>query len=90
VWTTYQLTSRLRVGAGLNFRSKQKPTRVDWNVPSYVTTDLMAEYKFDFDRLTLKANLTNVTDKLYADQLYPGHYIPGAGRTLQVTASLKF
>ena len=90
VWTTYQLTSRLRVGAGLNFRSKQKPTRVDWNVPSYVTTDLMAEYKFDFDRLTLKANLTNVTDKLYADQLYPGHYIPGAGRTLQVTASLRF
>ena len=90
VWTTYQLTPKLRLGAGLNFRSQQKPTRVDWSVPSYVTADLMAEYKFDFDRLTLKANLSNVTDKLYADQLYPGHYIPGAGRTLQVTASLKF
>ena len=90
VWTTYQFTPRLRLGAGLNFRGKQKPTRVEWTVPSYVTADLMAEYKFDFDRLTLKANLTNVTDKLYADQLYPAHYIPGAGRTLQVTASLKF
>ncbi len=90
VWTTYQITPKLRLGAGLNFRSQQKPTRVDWSVPSYVTADLMAEYKFDFDRLTLKANLSNVTDKLYADQLYPGHYIPGAGRTLQVTASLKF
>ena len=90
VWTTYQLTPKLRVGAGLNFRSQQKPTRVEWNVPSYVTGDLMAEYKFDFDRLTLKANLSNVTNKLYADQLYPAHYIPGAGRTLQVTASLKF
>ncbi|OOG86094.1 TonB-dependent siderophore receptor [Hydrogenophaga sp. A37] len=90
VWTTYQLTPKLRVGAGLNFRSQQKPTRVEWNVPSYVTGDLMAEYKFDFDRLTLKANLSNITNKLYADQLYPGHYIPGAGRTLQVTASLKF
>jgi len=55
-----------------------------------VTADLMAEYKFDFDRITLKANLTNVTNKLYADQLYPGHYIAGAGRTLQVTASIKF
>jgi len=90
VWTTYQFTPKLRLGAGLNFRGKQSPTRVEWTVPSYVTTDLMAEYKFDFDRLTLKANLSNITDKLYADQLYPGHYIPGAGRTLQVTASLKF
>jgi catecholate siderophore receptor len=90
VWTTYQFTPRLRLGAGLNFRSQQKPTRVEWSVPSYVTADLMAEYKFDFDRLTLKANLSNVTDKLYADQLYPAHYVPGAGRTLQVTASLKF
>jgi catecholate siderophore receptor len=90
VWTTYQFTPKLRLGAGLNFRGKQSPTRVEWTVPSYVTADLMAEYKFDFDRLTLKANLSNITDKLYADQLYPGHYIPGAGRTLQVTASLKF
>ena len=90
VWTTYQFTPRLRLGAGLNFRGKQAPTRVAWNVPSYVTADLMAEYAFDFDRLTLKANLSNVTDKLYADQLYPAHYVPGAGRTLQVTASLKF
>ncbi|MEZ5647005.1 MAG: TonB-dependent receptor [Burkholderiaceae bacterium] len=90
VWTTYQFTPRLRLGAGLNFRGKQKPTRVEWTVPAYVTADLMAEYTFDFERLSIKANLTNVTDKLYADQLYPGHYIPGAGRTLQVTASLKF
>lgn len=90
VWTTYQLTPKLRLGGGLNFRGKQKPTRAEFNVPSYVTADLMAEYKFDFDKLVLKANLSNVTNKLYADQLYPAHYIPGAGRMLQVTASLKF
>ncbi len=90
VWTTYQLTPKFRVGGGLNFRSKQTPTRVEFNVPGYVTADLMAEYRFDFDRLAIKANLSNVTNKLYADQLYPAHYVPGAGRTLQVTASLKF
>jgi catecholate siderophore receptor len=55
-----------------------------------VTADLMAEYRFAFEDLILKANLTNVANKLYADQLYPAHYVPGAGRTLQVTASLKF
>jgi catecholate siderophore receptor len=59
-------------------------------VPSWVTADLMAEYKFDFDKLTLKANLSNITNKLYADQLYAGHYIPGAGRVFQLTANLKF
>ena len=90
VWSTWQLTPRLRMGAGLNFRSKQKPLRSEFNVPSYVTADLMAEYRFDFENLVIKANLTNVTNKLYADALYPAHYVPGAGRTLQVTASLKF
>jgi catecholate siderophore receptor len=90
VWTTYQFTPQLRLGAGLNFRGKQRPTRVAFSVPSYVTADLMAEYTFDFERISLKANLTNISNKLYADQLYPGHYVPGAGRTLQVTASLKF
>jgi catecholate siderophore receptor len=90
LWSTYQVTPQLRMGAGLNFRSKQAPTRAEFNVPSYVTGDVMVEYKFDFDKLVLKANLSNVSNKLYADQLYPGHYVPGAGRNLQVTASLKF
>ena len=90
VWSTWQVTPKFRFGTGLNFRSKQKPLRSEFDVPSYVTADLMAEYRFDFEDLILKANLTNVTNKLYADQLYPAHYVPGAGRTLQVTASLKF
>jgi catecholate siderophore receptor len=91
VWSTYKVTPRFRLGAGLNFRGKQSPNRnPGWEADAYVTGDLMAEYTFDFDRIALKANLTNVTNKLYADQLYSGHYIPGAGRMLQVTASLKF
>ena len=90
VWSTYQVTPKLRLGGGLNFRGKQTPTRAEFNVPSYVTADLMAEYRFDFDKLVLKANLTNVTNKLYADQLYPAHYVPGAGRMFQLTASMKF
>lgn len=89
-WNTYQLNQQWRVGAGLNFRGKQTPIRnPGWEVDSYVTADLMAEYKFS-ENFTLKANLSNVTDKLYADQLYSGHYIPGPGRLLQVTGSIKF
>ena len=91
VWNTYQVSSRWRVGAGLNFRGKQTPNRnPGWTVPGHVTGDLMVEYKMAFEGVTLKADLTNVTNKLYADQLYSGHYIPGAGRTLQVSASFTF
>ncbi|GAB4090502.1 TonB-dependent receptor [Hydrogenophaga soli] len=91
VWTTYALTPLWRVGAGVNFRGRQTPNRnPGWEVPGWATIDLMAEYAWIPDKLTLKANLTNATNKLYGDQLYTGHYIPGAGRTLQVTANIKF
>lgn len=90
LWTTYQLTPKFRVGGGLNFRGEQTPIRnPGWKVPGFVTGDLMAEYAVN-DMLAVKANLSNVTNKLYADSLYTGHYIPGAGRLFQVTASVKF
>ena len=43
------------------------------------------------ERLTVKANLINLTNKFYADSLYAnGHYIPGFGRTVYITGTLKF
>ncbi len=89
LWNTYQLNSQWRVGAGLTFRGKQKPLRNNFEVPAFVVGDVMAEYVHD-DALSLKLNVSNVTNKLYADQLYAGHYIPGAGRLTQLTASYKF
>jgi catecholate siderophore receptor len=88
-WTTYQLTSQWRVGGGVTFRGRQTPTRSEFEVRSFVVGDLMAEYAYS-DALTFKANMSNVTNKLYADALYPAHYIPGAGRLTQITASYKF
>lgn len=92
VWTTYQLTPQWRVGGGLNFRSKQAPADVTapaWQAPGFVTADLMAEYTVN-DMFSIKANLTNITDKYYAETLYRGHYIPGAGRQLQVALTARF
>ncbi len=90
IWTTYQATPQLRLGGGINFRSSQTPNRnPGWSAPGYATVDLMAEYLIN-ERLTLKANLSNVGNKLYADALYSGHYIPGAGRNLQVTLTAQF
>jgi catecholate siderophore receptor len=90
VWSTYQLTSRLRLGGGINFRSSQTPNRnPGWSAASYATVDLMAEYMIN-DTFTVKANLINVADKLYADALYSGHYVPGSGRNLQVSLNARF
>ncbi len=90
VWSTYQITPQLRVGGGLNFRSSQTPNRnPGWAAAGFVTADLMAEYTLN-ERYSFKANLSNVTNRLYADGLYSGHYIPGAGRMFQITASMKF
>jgi catecholate siderophore receptor len=49
----------------------------------------MAEYQVN-QTVTVKGNLTNITNKLYAESLYRGHYIPGAGRLLQVSLTAKF
>jgi catecholate siderophore receptor len=89
VWNTYQLTPELRMGGGINFRAKQRPNNNAFDVPSFVTLDLMAEYVVN-ERFTLKANLNNVTNKYYADVLYQGHYLPGPARTLQVSLVTKF
>jgi len=90
LWNTYQINGQWRVGAGLNHRGAQTPNRnPGWEAPAFTTTDVMAEYRYD-EQLTFKANVSNVANKLYADQLYSGHYVPGAGRLVQVTGSYKF
>ena len=40
----------------------------------------MARYAVS-DSLTLKLNLTNLTDEYYFDQLHPWHVVPGPGLT---------
>lgn len=92
VWTTYQIDPKWRVGGGINFRGRQSPADVTappWEAPSFVTADLMAEYTIN-QTFMVKANLTNLTDKLYGESLYRGHYIPGAGRQFQVALTARF
>jgi catecholate siderophore receptor len=90
LWNTYQINGQWRVGAGVNHRGAQTPNRnPGWEAPAFTTADVMAEYRVD-EQLTFKGNVSNLADKRYADQLYSGHYVPGAGRLVQVTGSYKF
>ncbi|PPE65016.1 TonB-dependent receptor [Caldimonas caldifontis] len=90
LWTTYRVLPSLRVGAGLNHRGEQNPEGARHvTAASFTTLDLMAEYAFN-ESLSLKVNVNNATDKLYADSLYRGFYTPGAPRTVQATLKAVF
>ena len=90
VWSTYAVTPKLRLGAGLTYRDKQSPEGSRALMASgFATIDAMAEYTFD-QKTSLKLNVTNVSDKLYADSLYRGFYTAGAARAVQLTVKTRF
>ncbi len=90
LWTTYAVMPKLRVGGGMTYRAAQSPegSRA-LQAAGFTTFDAMAEYSFD-EKTSLKLNVTNLTNKLYADSLYRGFYAPGAARSAQLTLKHRF
>ena len=90
LWTTYRVASQWRLGAGLNYRGEQNPEGARHvTAKAFTTVDAMAEYTVDANQ-SLKLNLTNLTDELYADSLYRGFYAPGAARQVQLSYKVLF
>ncbi|MDN4592031.1 TonB-dependent siderophore receptor [Xenophilus aerolatus] len=95
-WVSYQATPKFRIAGGLRGASENRPLQggsgaasYTARTPGYVVGDLMAEYKFTPD-LYAQLNVTNVTNKLYGDQLYPGFAIAGQARTVLFTLGARF
>lgn len=90
LWSTYRLHPLWRIGAGMNHRGEQNPEGARHIVaPAFTTLDAMVEYTLSSDSL-LKLNITNLTDKLYADSLYRGFYIPGTPRRVELSLKALF
>lgn len=90
LWTTYRVLPKLRIGAGVNYRSSQNPEGARHvTAAGFATFDAMAEYTFN-DMWSAKLNVTNLADKLYADALYRGFYSPGAPRRVELTVKSMF
>jgi catecholate siderophore receptor len=90
LWSSHRLGSQWRVAAGINHRAQQSPEG-NRNVvaAAFTTLDAMAEYTLS-QATTLKANVSNLSNKLYADTLYRGFYGPGAPRTVQLSLKTVF
>lgn len=89
-WTTYRIASQWRVGLGMTYRGEQNPEGQRTVLAKSSTIwDGMVEYVVD-ERTTVKFNVSNITDKLYADALYRGFYTPGAPRKLMLSVKTVF
>ena len=93
VWMTYQLPWHIEIGAGaqyvgerLNNLSSNPNVRA---APDYLLFDAMASYRVH-KNLTVQLNVYNIGDEEYIDRVGGGHFIPGAGRSATLTASLRF
>lgn len=90
LWTTYRITPNIRLGGGVNYRGAQNPEGQRTLVAqSFTTLDAMVEYTVS-DSTTVKFNITNLTNELYADALYRGFYAPGAPRSVQLSLKTLF
>lgn len=92
-WTTYVLPFGLTVGLGLQYVDDivrpRSATLGELTVDGYVLVDAMASYDVN-KSVSLRLNALNLADKEYVDRFGGGHYIPGAGRSVQLTAYVSF
>lgn len=90
LWTTYAVAPQWRLGLGVNYRGEQNPEgQRAMTADSFAVFDAMVEYTVD-EKTSIKLNVTNLTNKLYADTLYRGFYGPGAARAAQLTLKTRF
>lgn len=89
LWTTVELPGGVGLGGGAQymdsvFRNTSNTTRV----PSYWLINATASYAVN-THLTLRMNVSNLAGTEYVDRVGGGHYVPGPGRQVMVTAVVR-
>jgi len=98
VWQTYRLPSKFRVGAGGNFvgaRTASSTVPLDpitglvKQAPGYWVFNAMAERPVT-EHATLHANVYNLANRYYYDQLHPAHVVLGPARSALIGIRFRF
>ncbi len=77
LWADWALNSKTALGSGFRYVDERTAGGGKW-VDDYWVIDAMAKYQWSPD-LSLRLNLTNLTNEYYYDQIHPWHVIPGHG-----------
>ncbi|MBE9610062.1 TonB-dependent receptor [Chitinilyticum piscinae] len=89
LWTTYQVDSNWKIGGGFTAVGKRYTSKENLTyLPSYVRTDLMAEWTHR--DVSLQLNIYNLFDQDHYEGLYRGFAVPGTGRSARLTAKYSF
>jgi catecholate siderophore receptor len=104
MWSTYQIAVPWKIGGGVEAKGDRQAFNPSGagavptlngayhpnTAPSYVRWDAMAAY--EQKNWALRLNIKNLFDKLYYDAVYDngGFTVPGARRTVILTAEFKF
>ncbi len=90
LWTAYQLPWRINIGGGAQYVGDRFNNNTGTRTaPAYWVLDAMAAYRVT-EQLTLRVNGLNITNERYIDRITGGHFIPGPGRSLMLTADVGF
>ena len=98
LWSNYDLPWHLGVGGGADFvdsRTASSTVPLDpttglvKQVPGYWVVNAMAKYPLT-EHLELRANLYNITNAYYYDQIHPAHIVPGAARSALFRLNFTF
>ncbi len=89
LWTTAALPGHISMGGGVQYMDTVFRNATNTSeVPSYWLLNAVAAYEVN-THLTLRLNGSNLADKEYVDRVGGGHYIPGPGRQVMVTATVR-
>jgi catecholate siderophore receptor len=90
LWTAYQLPWRIDLGGGAQYVGDRFNNNTGTRTaPAYWVLDAMAAYRVT-DQLTLRVNGLNITNERYIDRISGGHFVPGPGRSVMLTADVGF
>lgn len=97
-WSEFRLPRNWEVGAGTNYVSSRTAsstvpldptTGLVKQVPGYWVFNAMAEHRLT-EHIRLQANIYNIANRYYYDQLHPAHIVPGPGRSALIGLKFNF
>ncbi len=92
LWAVHDLPKGFQVGLGAQYvdsRYNNSNEESRQQAPSFTVFNGLVGYQLN-ENVAFRLNAYNLLDEEYIDQLGGGHFVPGAGRSVVLTADIKF